>query len=479
MNTTRKIAKNTLVLTAAEIFSKVMSLILVAYIARFLGDVGFGKYSFALSFTVLFVLFADLGLSTLTIREVARDKSKVNRYLGNIALIKIILSILTFIVIFITINLMQYPSDTKIAVYVFGCYWILNSFTQLFRSIFRAFEKMEYEALTTSLEKIVAVSLGLFVLFSGYGLIELSLVILLAGIINFFVTFLVVIVKFSRPKFEIDFKFWTHLIKESLPLGLVLIFMTLYLKIDITMLSIMKGDAEVGWYNASVVIIEALAFIPGIFMISIFPVVSRFFVSSKESLALVYEKSFMYLFIIGLPIAVSTTLLADRFIFFIYGKNFINSVLVLKILIWALLLIFINHLLGTVLRSIDRQKLNALITGGAVLINIFLNLLLIPKYSYLGAAFSTVMTELFIFSSYFYYTSKFVSKISIPRIIIKPGIASLSMGIFIYSFSGFSLILLGLFCVPLYIILLYLLKEFKEDDRGLFKDLIIQKKVNK
>lgn len=474
MNTVKRIAKNTLVLTAADIFSKVLSLILVAFIARSLGDVGFGKYSFAISFTAMFAVLADLGLSTLTTREVARNKSKVDSFLGNIALIKLLLSIITFTIIFVIINLMNYPSDTTIIVYIFGLYWILNSFAQFFRSIFRAFEQMEYEALTISLEKILAVSFGIYVLFSGYGLIELALVILFSGIVNVLVSFFVIIRKFAKPKFEFDLKLWSYLLHESLPLGLVLIFISLYFKIDIVMLSLMKGDAAVGWYNASVVMIEALSFIPAIFMISLFPAISRFFVSSKESLAVAYEKSFRYLFILGLPIAVGTTLLADRIIFFIYGRDFINSVIALKVLIWALLLIFINHLLGTVLRSIDRQKLNAFFAGNAVIINVLLNLVLIPRYSFLGAAYATVITEIFIFISYFYYTSKFVSKIPVHMIVIRSTIAGLSMGIFIYSLGNFTLIFLVPLSTVLYFILLYILREFKGDDVELFKEMIIK-----
>jgi O-antigen/teichoic acid export membrane protein len=330
---------------------------------------------------------------------------------------------------------------------------------------------MEYEALTIIIERIIVVSLGLFVLFQGYGLIKLVLVILFAGIVNAIISFFMVIKKFSRPKFELDLEFWRFLIKEGLPFGLVLIFITLYFKIDITMLSLMKGDAVVGWYNASVMMIETLTFIPGIFMISLFPVISRFFVSSKVSLALAYEKSFKYLFILGLPIAVGTTLLADRFILFIYGKDFVNSIIALQILIWALLLIFLNHLLGTILRSINRQMLNAYIAGGAVFANITLNLLLIPPLSYVGAAIATVITETFVFLLYFYYTSKFVTKLHILNILYPPLFAGGIMGVFIYIFHGFSLVLLIPLSTLIYLGLLYLLKGVVDDDVKLFKEI--------
>ena len=80
MNTVQTIAKNTGVLFAANIITNILSLILVIYIARYLGDVIYGKYSFALIFTGMFGVLTNLGLDPLIIREVAKDKSKASKY---------------------------------------------------------------------------------------------------------------------------------------------------------------------------------------------------------------------------------------------------------------------------------------------------------------------------------------------------------------------------------------------------------------
>lgn len=471
MNTVKRIAKNTLVLTVADIFSKMLSLILLAYIARFLGDVGFGKYSFALSFTALFAVLADMGLSTLTIREVARDKNKADRYLGNIALIKTLLSLLTFALIFITINFMHYPHDTTIAVYILGLYWILTSFAQFFRSIFRAFEQMEYEALTIIIERTIAVSLALFVLVRGYGLIELALVILFAGIVNAILSFFIVIRKFTKPKFEFDPEFWKFLFKEGLPFGLIAIFFMSHSRIDIVLLSTMRGDATVGWYNAAKVLVESLFFMSSFFVVSVFPVISRFFVSSKDSLAVAYEKSFKFLTILGFPVVVGTALLSDRFISFIYGSSFVNSAIALKILIWTLLPIFLNQLLGIVLRSIDRQRESMYVLGVAVFFNVVLNLLVIPIFSYIGAAFVKVVTEVFVFIFYFYLTSKFVVRLPLLALLFPPLLASGVMGIFVYFSSALPLPLIVVTGALIYFGTLYVIRGIADDDVKLFKEI--------
>jgi len=95
---------------------------LLIYIARYLGEVEYGKYCFAVSFTALFILFADLGISNLIIRELARNKGLTSEYLTNVSIIKLLLSFVAFCFIALTINLMDYPEDTIYVVYLFGVY---------------------------------------------------------------------------------------------------------------------------------------------------------------------------------------------------------------------------------------------------------------------------------------------------------------------------------------------------------------------
>jgi O-antigen/teichoic acid export membrane protein len=154
MNTIQTTAKNTSVLAISQVITSILGFFLLIYIARYLGEVGFGKYSFAVSFTTLFVIFADPGISNYIIREPARNKNLTNEYLTNVSIIKLLLSFLAFAFIVLTINLMDYPRDTTYAVYLFGFYMILTSFALTFRSIFQAFERMEYDAVVMVIEKI-------------------------------------------------------------------------------------------------------------------------------------------------------------------------------------------------------------------------------------------------------------------------------------------------------------------------------------
>lgn len=471
MNTVQRIAKNTIALTLAQIVPMLLGIFLVFYIARILGDVGFGKYSFAFAFTGLFAVLSDLGLNTLTVREVARDKTMASKYLGNIAIINILLSVITLTIIFFAINSMNYPHDTTMAVYIVAVSLVVTSISQLFKSIFRAFEKMEYEFLIATSKTIIVVSLGLFVLFAGYGLIGLVLVHLLASIFDFLLSLSICIKKFAVPKLEIDLKFWKHSIRTALPLGFVYIFAVIYGQIDMTMLSVMCGDAVVGWYSAAYKLRSVLGLIPASFMNAAFPLMSRFFESSTKSLEILYERSFKYMLSLALPIAVGTTILADRIILLLYGAQYVNSIIALQILVWAIVFSFTGYVLEYVLISINRQDIDGMISGASAVINVILNLLLIPSFSYIGAATATIISSAIYFILYLYFVYKYGYKIPVHKIAIKPLIASLVMAVFIYCFYSFNLFLLVILAAIVYLGALYLLKGISQEDIRMFKEV--------
>lgn len=472
MNVLQKIAKNTLSLFAAQFVGAILSILLSIFIARSLGDVIFGKYAFIIAFTALFTVFLDLGYETLLVREVARDKSQASKYLNNIISIRTVLSVVIFTLIILIINILDYPEDIKNIIYVFTIYSILISLSNVFKVTFRAFEKMEYEAGISILSNILRVALGLSVLFLGYGLMELALVFLFSGIFEFAVIVLVSEKKFIKTKMEFDLNFLKSTIKVALPLGTLTIFGLIYIKTDTIMLSFMKGDAVVGWYNAAYNLILGFRPIPHLFMSALLPLMAYYYISSKESLKIVYEKSFKYLLILGLPITVGILLLADRFILLLYGQQFINSIIVLKILAGDILLKFLYFCASFILVSTDKQNQMAVIVGCTALINVVLNLFLIPYFSYVGAAIATIATETFLLIAYVYLNSRHNLKIPIFKITIKPVVACAAMGLFIYQFRETNLILLIVLSIILYFGILFLIRGFSKEDISLFKKLI-------
>ncbi len=224
MSVVRRIVKNTSALFLAQIVSSAVSLIFGVVIARILGDTVFGKFAFALAFTEIFSIFSALGYNTLLIREVSRDKHQVDRYVNNIFFFRVLFSLVLYLLIVVTINLMQYPDDTKIAVYLIGIFQLFESLANVFKVTFRAFEKMEYEAAI-----IIAVHLLSFVcvmtaLYLGYGLLTVSLVYAFIGIMSFIFSFLLCRKKILKIHWDLDFTFLKKTIGAAISLSMLAIF---------------------------------------------------------------------------------------------------------------------------------------------------------------------------------------------------------------------------------------------------------------
>ncbi|MCG7847721.1 MAG: flippase, partial [ANME-2 cluster archaeon] len=279
-------------------------------------------------------------------------------------------------------------------------------------------------------------------------------------------SFVVCAWKFVLPKIKVDLDFWKSTLKEALPFGLTGIFVTIYYWIDSIMLSLMQGDEAVGWYNAAYRLIMVLLFIPSILNMVIFPAMSRFFITSKESLRFAYEKYFKYMAIVGIPLGLGTTLLADRIILLIFGAEYINSVIALQILVWSSVFIFLNGAFARLLEASNYQMTITKITGICMVENVVLNLIIIPKFSYIGASATTVITEFTALILCIIVSSNIGYNISKNNIInaLKVVIASLVMGLLIINSEDLNSFFLILASIALYFSVLYLLKGFSKDD---------------
>lgn len=175
------------------------------------------------------------------------------------------------------------------------------------------------------------------------------------------------------------------------------------------MISLMRGDIEVGWYSAAYRFMEASILIPNMIMIPIYPVFSRLYISSIDSLISKYKRILKIMIIISLPIMIVVMFLSEKVITIFYGASFINSTPALVILISAIPFIFLTFVFGALLPAINKQNVNTISTGICMILNILLNLILIPSYGYLGASVSTVITEGILCAILFGYISiKFV-----------------------------------------------------------------------
>ena len=470
MSTVQRVARNTGVVIAGDLIFRIISLFVIIYLARYLGTVGFGKYNFVFAYLSFFGIITDLGLQTILVREMSRDASITPKLIGNAFIIRLILTIFAVVLSIVVITLMSYPADTTSYIYIATFTIFFISFSDFYATIFQANLRMEYKMIAKLSFKVLSAALIFWIIFSHGTLMQVMIVLVFSEMIKTLISYSFSR-KFVKPRFEIDFGLWKYLFKESLPLALTVVIWIIYYRIDVVMLSIMQGDAQVGIYSAAYKLSEPLSLIPSALMVSLFPIMSASFKTSEERLIKSYKLAIRYLLIIMLPIAVGTTIIADKIIFLIYRAEFVGSATALQMLIWALVFTSASFVLTNLLVSIGKQKLYTASMAICAVVNVTLNFILIPTLSYNGAAIATVATNIVFFLSNFYFVSKYLQVPPMRKTLLKPTISCLLMGSFVYYFMNINVFLLVLLAAVVYFVTLLTLKTFSKEDIDIIKKI--------
>lgn len=475
MGTVKRIAKNTGFLLAGRLITKIISLFTVIYIVRYLGDAEYGKYAFSFAFVSFFTIISDLGTHNIIVREISKSPEIGGKLIGNAVLVSTFLSLIAIILSISTIHFMDYPTETEKIVQIASIGLLLGGIGP-FGTIYEVNLEMRYLVFFGLASRLFLFAAVFTIILYDFGLTWLVIATVASDAISS-ILMMLYSKKLVRTDFCLNVGLCKFLLKESLPLALASIFLIIYYRIDVVMLSMMKSDSDVGIYSAAYRLTEALIFIPSTYMVSVFPLMSKYFEKSKENLTFIYIKSLKYLIIIAFPLATGVTFFADEIIMALYGNKFQEAITVLQTLIWATAIMFINYSLGQFLVSINKQKITTISTAICAFINVILNLALIPDLSYQGAAIATVATEFINTLIMVYYLPKFIDLSKLVYDIRAPIIATFVVFILMFMVSDLIDINKLFTTIPLlsYPALIYLLRGIDKDDKNIFNKLIERK----
>ena len=402
------IFKNTFWLAIAEGTSKFLKLILLIYVARILGATEYGKFTFALAFVSLFVIFSNFGLSRIVTREFARKKEKEKEF-ASIFSLKVLLSLGTLILIlggsyFITSDLLIQKLIWILAVYI-----LVYTFSEIIYAFLEARQQMQYESLAKILQAVLITGASFFVLFNFPSVKNLSYGYLFASIITLISILLFFHFKIFPLKISFEKSIWKKFLLMSWPLALGGIFATICSQIDSVMMGHLGMITETGWYNASYKIAEVILLPAGLISASFYPFLSKFFSESREKLQNTWNHYMKSIIFLAAPLVMGGIVLAPRIIDFIYGPDFNPSILAFQILIVMTGIMLLNSPFNQALIISNQQEKTFWIVLSGAITNIILNLILIPMFSLYGAAVASLITFLLIFFLLVKFTLKFTS----------------------------------------------------------------------
>lgn len=399
-------------------FNNILNFLLLAYIARYLGPVGFGEYSFIITYFFFFGALTAFGIIKVVVRDLSKDSTQKDEIIGKTLSTKILISIFALIISILVIKLMNYSDHTRILVYIASITILLKGIADTYSLIFVTYLKMIYIQISNLVSSLAYILLVVFIITSKGDILYIVIGLVIRDIINTSLIFYFS-KKFIRPRFVFDVSYAKKLVLTSVPVGLALLFRTVYYRIDVIMISIMKSNRDVGYYSAAYNLLKGLEMIPTAFMLTLYPIMSYYFDTANEKLSELYEKSFKLFFIISLPIAIGTTVFSNEIIRLIYGDKFLPSALSLSVLIWAMVFSFSNNIFSNLLISMNKEKFTMYVSGLLGLVNIILNLAVIPTYSFVGASATTTFTEALGAVIFYAYIYKNLIKKSLLLIISK------------------------------------------------------------
>jgi O-antigen/teichoic acid export membrane protein len=473
MSDSENIVRNTGYLFVGEVVTRLLSLFLVLVIASKLGEVGLGVYAFAFAFTDLFLNVIDLGIPVYMVKEIAKNKAKTGSYVSNVLGFRFVsLPLIIIVVLAITFFFINKTPETRIIIILAAVVMVFNFLSQPLKSVFFGNERHIYYSVLAILERLVPTVIGIGILFSGYGLIPVLGVFAASHFLSFLVHAYFVRTRFTKFTLSFNLKETLKITWASIPFWAASLFRMVYNRTDTIMLSFMHGFAATGLYNAAYKITEAFTFIPLIVITAVFPAMSRLHTKSKESLKMLYEKSFYYLLITALPLAVGLTLTADRIIGHLYGSEFAGAAVALKLLAWAQALLFLHFIMGFLLNSIDKQNQFTIATVIYAGFNVTLNFILIPKYSFAGAAAATIVTQIIAVGTLYYFASKNGYGLNLFRLSWKPITAVSVMGVLLLLLNTMNLFIVLPLALLSYAAVLIITKGIGKEEINLVKKVL-------
>jgi len=397
----------------ANIFVKPLWFFFLVFSARILGPEDFGKFNFSVSFVLIFSILYELGMDLFTVREVSINKQLSPKLLGTSLIIKCFLVPVVTLIIILTINILGYSGTTIKAVYWSILYIMFITTANYLRTFFRGFEKINYEAVTVIIEKILLCLFGGYALIAKLNVVDFLKLLTLGSFFSIIITAAILFKKLVKPDFSFNLKLICEVFKKSLPFALMNIFILIYFRIDMVMLSIMKNETMVGLYSSSYRIMEMLLVIPAIIMIPIYPAMSRLLINDRLKFWELSQTAVKGMLLVSIPITLMIFFLAHNFMYLFYGSSdYLLATPALKILVFALPFNALTSVFATMLAASNRQILTTRNTSICAGLNIVLNIFLIPQYGFVGASLATIATEgLLAAISYFAVVNYFKEKV--------------------------------------------------------------------
>ena len=416
-------------------------------ISTYLGRSGYGAYTTVYEFLAFFAIVADFGIFQIAVKEMSAHPNRRREIFGNIFALRICLVTFAMLAAIAAAFLIPKYSGTPIPVgiAIASATTFLTIIFGTISSVLQVDLRMQWNVLALIVAKFIALGWMMATIFwwlpenPEHGFFQLLVAGIAGGLLQVLITFLAAR-KSTKISLLFDFKFWREILTKTLPYGAAVLLATIYVRIDVILLSLLRSQEEVGIYGVAARILENLAVVSIFFLNSALPTITRLFQDNREKLKQLLQYAFDFLILIGLPIVVGGITLAFPIIAFVSSpeflsnltQNFYGSDIALQILLVAMLFAYLGNLFGFTLLAGNQQVKLMYVNAAAVVFNLVGNLLVIPTWGFRGAAATSVASQIFVCILGFFILRRMIAVSFNLKTAMKAGIAATGMGISVW-----------------------------------------------
>lgn len=402
MSTNKIVAKNTIMQVFGKVVTASSTLAITMLVTRKFGPDGFGEFMIMTTFPTLFWIMVQFGFNEIVVREIKKKEEKTQALFSSLLILRLILAVFFITVaLFVLFAVLPYDANVKLGAALNLATLFVMSFYSTAQVLFQAKFAYNLQLISQVAGSLAGLAFSVVMIFLGKPVLWVALGSLVGyGTMAFSASFLVSrFVSFQKLVWRPTQA--KRLFKMALPVGLALIFNIFDFKIDSLMLSALplktavSNNAAVGFYSSAFKIFEVILTLPFFFMNSVYPLLVEKVKNGKEVFS-VLKKSAVFLVVTAVLGVLVGVPLAPYLINFLAGSSFGASVRVLRILLYSLPVFFLTSLLSRTVLALERQKVLPWIYGAATILNIVLNMIYIPRYTYTAAAVITGITEVFV-----------------------------------------------------------------------------------
>jgi O-antigen/teichoic acid export membrane protein len=424
--------RNTVVVLAAKVVARLIALVTVIAMLNHLKAPAYGTFTTLVNYTAIVSVVLDLGFNVLYVREGARHRTEIQRYLRNVISARVLLAVVSLVLLAVALGLAGL-GDLLAPAFVL---MVLTSYATLLRNTLYALQRLGYEAVAVVLESMVLIALVVAGIETHQGITYF--VWAYAAQYAFSCVYFAIVLAATRIA-TIGWRFEPNLLRtwlwQGLPFALTFVLTILYFRIDQPIVYALRPHDEAGWYAAAYKPFESLLFIPMTLLSVVFPVLSIYHRERRQDLLDAVSRFFKALLLIGWPMTVGIFVLANALTSALHLYN--ESAPALRILSLALVIGFVNNAFIGALSASDKQSSFTWAAGWSLVANVGLNLALIPPFGYLGASWATVATEIVLFIAGFSLTARHIGPVPVIRLSWRLLLAGLVMGVVVFPMRDF------------------------------------------